>query len=638
MTGPTLDSLLAADAKVAGQLPKPEPRYRKLLGISRSFEDLLDGTHVHTTDDPTDVLGAASETGRLLIQAEAGAGKTTLLHELFRAASESGTPSFLIDLRNVTPEFVSRWQALRGEDVRRLHLLLTELGTPPVSERRLREVARESTAMIMVDGLNEAAPSVSGSLPFALDDLASRNPWITVVVTDRLLRRQLPSGWALASIEQVSSPGLQEVGSSRNALFLSLTEGLPEEATAADLLLEHIASVGGLEGRQLLDLAEAAYQLYVDHRARLFPLSDLRNALHDRVVEELLRTHLVQTHNEDAYFRHHLFHDALAARALTTDSQHWNSDAFDALTFNASSFDSLGLGLELLDTPELAEKFLLDVYDWNFYASAYALARVDQQRKMAVPESTRLALLALLAERRWDPFVPTVQRVEDALRVFRDPQTDRYLQVESLEGLLLLVESDAEGVPHTSTWLRIFLNRLPPRDLIALLGDGPLNAWMAANVVRRHDLAHQDRAALEPLLKHPDKTTRWRAVHVLGAQRDRRALQLLFNALDVDAWSWVRYGAVRAILEIAAREADMRDEALEGIRERLNTIKRDSGVFKELQNCLLLRDPPADWIEAVEPIVEELWAAGQTVEDQDHWRRVGMRIVESSRRVQAPAA
>ena len=100
--------------------------------------------------------------------------------------------------------------------------------------------------------------------------------------------------------------------------------------------------------------------------------------------------------NEDqAYFDHHLYHDYLAARHVAAHLELWNDTHFDAITFGASSFDTIALVLQQLDL-EQTDIFLKRVYDWNPYAAAYALS--DTENSTTTPE-TLFVISAMLADR-----------------------------------------------------------------------------------------------------------------------------------------------------------------------------------------------------------------------------------------------
>ena len=339
---------------------------------------------------------------------------------------------------------------------------------------------------------------------------------------------------------------------------------------------------------------------------------------------------------ESAYFRHHLFHDALAARALVSDPTRWNSDCFDAITFEANSFDALAFALEMIDEPVAAEEMLLAIYDWNFYASAFALGRGQRLGTVAVSRSTTAALLALLAERRWDPFRHTVQGVEDALRVFHDDLAGRLLATAQPSDVLEIVREESTTWSGASgeegaqdNWVSIYLDEVEEAALLEILTDGPLLAWMASNVLRRHTLRDASQTKVLELLEHEDPTTRWRSAHVLGTVTESRVVESLLERLDKDDSDGVRYGSVRSVVEIAYRSPKLRQGVFESLDKRLSALRKERKVFKELQRCLVLREPPTDWIETVTPLVEDLWAMESTIDDQDHWRRVGQRIVES---------
>lgn len=465
-----------------------------------------------------------------------------------------------------------------------------------------------------------------------LDEFAARAPWAGMLVTDRLQRRPLPSQlWQFATVTHVVHPGDGGSGPD-NALLLDIGGGASGDGyNEAEILLAHLVEHAALRDEELEQLTTTCLDLYRRYRegqGRFFETRALIAGVGRDVVERLSDSEELQQEGERAYFRHHLFHDALAAAAVIADDEYWTRDCFDALTFEANSFDAVALALELIDDTEVGDKFVRDVYDWSLYASAYAVSQGRRHGSIAVSESAELALLAVLAERRWDPIAPSVQKVEDALRVSPAPVADRLLAARSLDEVIELVRAEASR-DAVEDWLPLFAGEASEEDLVGSLSRGPVPGWIAANVLRRRPLSGSAREGVLKALGSPERTVRWRAAHTLGADESDQAVDGLLAILDNDDWHWAKYGAVRALVEVAANDEQRREFVLEQLRKRLSQLALQELVFRELQSALQLRDPPIGWASAVAPLIEELFASAATVAEQDHWRRVGKRITES---------
>lgn len=631
MTPETLEELLAQTETALKELLR-EPPFDFEVSFAANYEDLLSGRASDATAEPGALIDAARDAGRLLLAAEGGAGKTTVAARVVEHGAQSGLAAVRVDLRRWSPEVHEEWKRLRGSDTRRMDLLLERLADVPVRERRLRRLGEEQGALVVVDGLNEVPPSATRELLWVVDAFAVRCPWASAIVCDRLQRRPLPSGnWALATISHVRRR--DEIGGPDNALLLDLTGTAHEGAyNEAAILREHLTDAASLEPDELraLDVTcLSLYRSYKEGQGRFFETVALIDGAGVDVTERLLASGELEQEDGRAYFRHHLFHDALAAGGIARDRELWTRDWLDALTFAASSFDAAALALELIDDADTADAFVTAVYDWSLYGAAYIVSQGRRHNSIHVSDSTELAMLAVLAERRWDPVAPSVQRIEDALRVWPSPLAEALLEAHDLDEVIALVSEHADDRAR-ETWLPLFAADVDTGALLDALASGPLPGWIASNVLRRDGLDAQARPAVLDALGSPDKTVRWRAAHTLGADQSDEAVAALLRILDDrDEWHWARYGAVRALVELAGRDDARRQRVLAALQERLDMLAEEEMVFRELQDALRLREPPHGWATDVAPLIEQLFARAGSVSEQDHWRRVGHRITES---------
>jgi hypothetical protein len=615
----------------------PDPPFAIALALADSYDDLLAGDLQHEDVTVAELLLVARSSGRLLLSAPAARGKTTVTHQLLRAALDAGQAAIRIDLRSWTPSLDERWLAERDSDTGRMALLLENVAHPAVTERDLT-AASSVGCLVVVDGLNEIPAGSSQAVPWVLDAFAARRPFASVVVCDRLQRRALPSDeWRLATITQVTDPRRPDAPG-RSALMLDI--GAPETETSlneAKTLLANIARAYG--DPDLTDLETAALEAYTGQRSRYIPTAELVTSVGEARVRQLLRVGLLQADGEHVYFRHHLFHDALGAGAVVANADSWYGRLFDALTFKANSFDAIGLALELVDDQVEADRFLTAVYNWNQYASAYALSRGRQLESVSVSRSVELAMLAVLAQRRWDPVAPTVERVQDALRVFPSPLARRLLQARDIAEVHALVIGAVADLDEPPDWLPTFLGSRPLPSMVSALAGDELAGWMAANALRETKLKDADVEKIRAAMDHRLRDVRWRAAHALGAHASRRSAQRLLKAIDQDNDEWVRYGAIRSLIDQAGRADDkLRSWILGQVEKRSDRLRADFMVRGELEKALQLREPPIGWATAVEPLIMQMFTTSPTVSDQDHWRRVGQRITTSVRAARAGVA
>jgi hypothetical protein len=375
--------------------------------------------------------------------------------------------------------------------------------------------------------------------------------------------------------------------------------------------------------------------LYETNARRTFDREELLKYVGEDVVRGLESGHLLVGEHELSYFRNQLIHDVLAASAIAGDRSRWTPESLNALTLGGNGFDAIGLALELVDDVSARDELLIVAHDWNPYAPVAAVGHAHRRGTAALSSDTEFALLAALAERRWDPVAASVQRVEDALRTFPGELADRLLHADDLDSVVALILERASRNGAPGRWHEIFAGALGADELIAALRGGSLTGWMAANVLRRRPLDEASRHTLLAALHDPEPMVRWRAAYSLGAEGEEDVAAGLLDVLDCDDTRWARWIAVRTLIEIAGRHPARRSRILDALHERLGMLRQQADVFRELERALELRDPPIGWASEVAPLVEELFITAETVEEQDHWRRLGKRISDSIRAARA---
>ena len=115
------------------------------------------------------------------------------------------------------------------------------------------------------------------------------------------------------------------------------------------------------------------------------------------------------------------------------------------------------------------------------------------------------------------------------------------------------------------------------------------------------------------------RTIRWRIVHTLGAWPSQDNAQLLLEALG-DEHVWCRYGAVRSLVEMAARTTDpnLRQRILSSLSERWRRL--DSEPLSQLAWASRYETADAEWPAAIQPLIEEVRDAQQG-EERERWER-----------------
>ena len=100
--------------------------------------------------------------------------------------------------------------------------------------------------------------------------------------------------------------------------------------------------------------------------------------------------------------------------------------------------------------------------------------------------------------------------------------------------------------------------------------------WTASNALRRSLLETRTARDLRVIYRasragENAATIRWRVVHTLGMSPEADSLELLLDAISGDEDFWVRFGAVRSVIEHAAlSQGDaLRTSAFSGLAQHL---------------------------------------------------------------------
>lgn len=634
-----------AVAGVAAGLTVHEPAFSIPVGIVDDYRSMALG-EISATIDAAGVPEVASQRGRLIVHGYAGSGKTELIHRVFRRVVGDGGYATLVRLRELTP-IRADWDALQGSPPAQISLLLSKVAQPPVEEADISQIA--APFFVLVDGLDEVPKPIAVPVLNALDDLAARVPNVVVVVTDRFTSRPIDSRrWTIASLRPLEAPAAGELLDYdsgevppllRIPVFADLALQGQVEADAGDdrrtmvsLIRPYLA--GEIGDDVLPAVADAAFDVFAASQSRIFPIEPFQEIAGGLATQSAIDKGVIRVDGSDASFVHNLVHDYLAAYSLASHPERWNQNGFDAVAFKASSFDVLVLCAEVLAEREAGEQielFVQQLYDWSFYAVGFVLARCVSVGSEALPGEVFTAVESMLAERRWDLVASTAGRVEDALRLIGNQTAVELLALENL----LELQTWVAGQPGSASWYQIWreLFLTPPSaavdvDFVTAVNDAlSISGWTAANVVKRTNPTDAAEEHLRSLVSDVDGTVRWRAAHALGAFPTPANVDALFNVLSADPYPWARYGAIRSLIEQAARAdaPELRSAIIERLVDHSKVIAEQPLLVTELSDCVVVTNPPEDWVQSLRPLLKAMWAASSG-ENQQLWDRTELRL------------
>jgi hypothetical protein len=206
------------------------------------------------------------------------------------------------------------------------------------------------------------------------------------------------------------------------------------------------------------------------------------------------------------------------------------------------------------------------------------------------------------------------------------------LDAESFDDVRKFVAAQADADGAFDAWRELFLR--DPADaaddqLIAALRDqDSLTGWTAANVMRRCPLTEDALSAVIGLARDGrDDVVRWRAVHVLGAWPSSESASTVQGCLLDDSDRWVRYGATRSLVDIAAQSEPLRQEILPWLTGHLSDFPQPTDqIITELERSLVRQPMPAGWIDSVSELVTELFVRAGDDRERDRWRYLAARL------------
>ena len=624
------------------------------IAWARSYAELFRSECTHLSGIEH-VLEVVTRGGRVLLVGRGGSGKTNILHRVKRLAQNLRYETVFVDMKQWTPELQDLWESLAFNSLIRANFLLRYLSEPMSSLSVIDGFDPDRRKLIVIDGLNEVRSTIAEQVISAADRMAGTFMNVCVLASDRLVRREIDeSRWALGAVQPLKKEVIQKI---LNDVFTDDTWGLATDGqkhmleipffldkalqdrqvttTTAEAIEHYLQLHASLSENEVDIVATGAFETYrLGGGGRSFPLSDFSKDTGTHVAQRLVQSGILRHVDDSACFEHHLLHDYLAARHLSAHPSKWGQPAFDAISFEASSFDAISKVLELIEASS-ADDFVRKVYDWNPYAAAYALAETVSSNRR-VSEEMEHVIAAMLAERLWDVVRPTARRAGDALALLGSEKALRYLKASTIEEVLAEVKVIKSKTDWFRRWQELYTHPLHEQVLDKELGylrerDSVLG-WTATNVIRRLKLDDAQQEYVRQLAEcDTNSTVRCRSVHVLGAFPSRVNQDALLGRLREDQDGWVRYGALRSVMEMAARSVSLRQDVFKALAEQVDLLKSDKllrAEFSRAANAEVEQVGTESWIAGIGSIIRRFADRSEDERDLEQWARLSHELEE----------
>ena len=600
-----------------------------------------------------ELVAETTRARRLVLKASAGGGKSMVAGRLARLVPHTGSVPVVLNLKNWQKDRHSAELAKPEVDAQGKLSLLFELSIVDLPLNRYQEIGRQQPVLFIVDGLNEVAgeETVRKIIDVLDQHVRERAPDTAVLVADRAGSTGVfEHKWEFATLNPLALAEVQqridatfghgsfgalnqrEQTLLQRPFFLkrALDSQSPHLGSAAKALEVFFTDQLHIHGAELDTLAEAAFAVYRDQQSSSFKPDKFRAKVGPQVWRQLTDASVLKEITSGlAQFDHQLQHDYLAARHVAKGR--WDTEAFDAITFETSSYEPLSLVLEQLGDELQGEEFLKRVHDWNWGGAVFCIAESARSHERHHTQEIEAAILAVAAEKLFDHMRLSRAHLLEQLAVFPAGTVERYTNATSIKDIFAIVNDVQSTRPWFTQWHTLFTryDRPPLREdeIACILNPDPITGWTAANVAKRFPLSEADIRQLRAYYhasKGPqalDGTIRWRVVHALGSFAMPENVALLFHAVDDDDFHWTRYGATRSLVEIAARTSDvtLRARVIAGLAERLPALA--PRLAGQIGRAADYDGAPPSWKDDLEPLRRAALAAHTTIPGE-HWTRL----------------
>ncbi len=613
---------------------------------------------------PAESLAQSTKgTKRVILRGPAGGGKSMVLGRVARSIAAQDVIPIILKLKDWGKDDSKNLTKLESDDFNRRLDLLLRVSIVDLNYAMLADFPKNK--LMMVDGLNEVSgEEIARQIVAVLDEYVRRTaPHATALVTDRLIQRPfLGHTWQVAELDPLDP---DEVRQHIEQFGIGAYDSLPETDRrlleipyfleyALERESPHLGSaakaIESFFSRQMkfeedMDaleaLAEASFKAYKNDKSLSFNAQAFQQHMSSNTWwQRLLAAGVLKESVEgQAEFDHQLKHDYLASRYLARHQESWNWTSFDALSFESSSFEALSMTLEQLPDAGSGDKFLKRVYDWNWSAAVTCMAEAVRTAGKHYNQELEVAVLALVAEKLFDPVHGTRERAKKVLSTFPAETAKEFRTADSPQGLLAMVREIPSDDGGFLEWKELFSRPNDPplceEEIQTITSNDSILGWTASNLIRRFGLKEADFRQVRAIYNSFDReteldgTVRWRAIHALGAFPARENVRLLFGALDHDKYKWAKYGAARSLVEMAAKTTDdrLRSQAIEGLTERIVSLKPN--VVEEIGRAAFYEGAPKSWASRVIPLLQRAVEIQKSEADRERWEKL---VIDFKRR------
>lgn len=569
------------------------------------------------------------------IHAGGGCGKSTVARRLFCASVSDDRLAVLLDLRLFSGgDSTADPEGGEGAEVGRI---IKATSIPSCTAEEIEQIASQVQLTLIIDGTNEAPKNTLTALDAFARRILERFRCL-VAWTGRMSEFvKMPLGTLYATLDHVPEDIAKQCfdGQFSVGKFATLTPRVRAIMLRPFFLNLAVRTGREFSGNRLWSGVFAEFfrehVTLTESEVNLLALATLSNissdgklntnALMDQLnelVKEKLKVAQVRVF-EAGDFGHHLWRDYLIARAISLDPTTWTDETFDAATTFGTSTESLAMAVEQITSPDDKVHFVKTVYDWNYVSALECIARSEpeDEPEARVPDDLRQAILAIVAEKRFDPVPRTADRTQRVLSQYQFAKD--YLDFADREAMSVRASQIVGDASWLQRWRALYTKAanetITQPEVESVGSDDSLVGWTAANLARRGQLSDELQGMIRQMYQNHNaasgrRSIRWRVVHVLGKWPGRDNIELLARALKSDQHHWVSYGAARSLVEIAARSSGTdRSSAIQALLEFISDdsigalFARDI-ILEEIVEVCFLEDARPDWTDDAKTLMK----------------------------------
>ena len=564
---------------------------------------------------------------RVMLKGQPGTGKSSIVTRLSRYLIENEKVPVLINLKRWKPEYSKELEKNSLQPKEKMDVIM-KCSVVPITIEQVESFEKE--ICIIVDGLNEISGGAFGQetpqmiMGIVSDYIRKNYEKTTGLVTDRMQQRNFLEDWHASEMLPLETGEVEMIIEERfekgsfnsldkvnreilsNPYFLNfaLNSDSPKFASASAALEKFFKDQMDFVENEIDLLAELVFQETKNHDIS-FKLDNFEKLGESNIAK--LKSGVQDQGDGRFIFDHQLKHDYLLSRTLVKNQAMWDGLNFDVASLESNSLESIFMAFEQIKEKADGEKFLLEVYDWNLRAAIKSIQHADKMQIKNSSYELILAILALVAIKQFDPSHYTSTKAKDSLVDFGTTEAQELAKAKDLKEIINIIDKHGSGPEWFDKWKSLFSknrnSKISEIQVDTILSDNSLTGWTASNVLHECDLDEDNQLQIRTIYKsskgtdYKRSTIRWRAVHVLGPNPSNENSELLFCALENDSYPWVRYGAGRSLIEMAAKteSKDLRKNILKKIEKILPTLKIN--VVEEIGNTIFYKNAKGSWEE-----------------------------------------